>query len=660
MLPSRQIHLDFHTSEHISNVGKTFSKDQFKNTLLKAKVNGINLFAKCHHSWSYYPTKVGKMHPNLNFDLLGSQIEACKEANIRPYIYFTMGWSSNDAEDHPEWCAREKNDSYIINSPKDNPEDENLPHFHWKFMCLNNGYHELIYSQVKELCESYNVDGFWFDIYQVHRICYCNNCKKQMLIEGIDLENSLEVEAFNGRLIKKHCSSIKSLIKSYMPNANVFFNGTTATDLGSNFKHEMYIVNTAQDLEHLPTTWGGYDKLSIQSKYFLSLDYSITAMSGKFHTDWGEFGGFKHPDAIKYEAAAMIAHGANCNIGDQLHPLGEMNLSTYKCIQPAYEYVEKIEAYGLNSKPCSNLGVWRSFDETSDNGMANMLLEEHLDFNYINHCNDLSAYSCLIFTSRSELCPETIKRVKNFIKDGGSVVCLGASIMHFTEDNIAKDFGIQYIGNSDYDSDYTSLIGSPIRLYSEGPFLNYLPGLKTKALESSIALAKIHNPSFNRTEAHFCSHQKTPYEEKYSASAAVVINDNCLFFSHELDVIYASKGSRLHRSLFKNSIDRVYQNPYVKIDLPSTARINVLDQIQNKRYILHILYGPPIQRGNVSVLEDFPELNNINIRFKFPKNITRIYQGHENNILNSKMSISGYHSLELDSFNMHDFVVFNY
>ena len=32
-------------------------------------------------------------------------------------------------------------------------------------------------------------------------------------------------------------------------------------------------------------------------------------MSGKFHTEWGEFGGFKHADALKYEAAAMIASG---------------------------------------------------------------------------------------------------------------------------------------------------------------------------------------------------------------------------------------------------------------------------------------------------------------------------------------------------------------
>ena len=75
-LPTRQVHLDFHTSEYIEGIGEKFDKKQFQGALKAGHVNQINIFAKCHHSWSYYPTKVGRMHPNLKFDLLGAQIEA--------------------------------------------------------------------------------------------------------------------------------------------------------------------------------------------------------------------------------------------------------------------------------------------------------------------------------------------------------------------------------------------------------------------------------------------------------------------------------------------------------------------------------------------------------------------------------------------------------
>jgi len=139
-------------------------------------------------------------------------------------------------------------------------------------------------------------------------------------------------------------------------------------------------LNTQQELEDLPTAWGGYDKLPYEAKYHLSQGSKIIAMSGKFHKAWGEFGGFKHPDAIKYEAAAMISYGASCNFGDQLHPSGEMDMDTYKNIGEAYKYVEQIEEYGPGGSQVSKLGMWLTLKNEADLGVVNMLIEMHYDF----------------------------------------------------------------------------------------------------------------------------------------------------------------------------------------------------------------------------------------------------------------------------------------
>jgi hypothetical protein len=53
--PFRQVHLDFHTSELIENIGSDFSKEQFQSALKKGHVNSITVFAKCHHGMFYYP-----------------------------------------------------------------------------------------------------------------------------------------------------------------------------------------------------------------------------------------------------------------------------------------------------------------------------------------------------------------------------------------------------------------------------------------------------------------------------------------------------------------------------------------------------------------------------------------------------------------------------
>ena len=65
-IPMRQIHLDFHTSPFIPEVGYDFDADEFTDILKKAHVNSINLFAKCHHGMYYYPTHLGTQHPGLH------------------------------------------------------------------------------------------------------------------------------------------------------------------------------------------------------------------------------------------------------------------------------------------------------------------------------------------------------------------------------------------------------------------------------------------------------------------------------------------------------------------------------------------------------------------------------------------------------------------
>ena len=72
ILPQRQVHLDFHTSPWIPDVASEFEASEFARTFRKANVNSVTIFAKCHHGMSYYPTKVGTMHPALKSrDLMG-------------------------------------------------------------------------------------------------------------------------------------------------------------------------------------------------------------------------------------------------------------------------------------------------------------------------------------------------------------------------------------------------------------------------------------------------------------------------------------------------------------------------------------------------------------------------------------------------------------
>ena len=106
----RQVHLDFHTSEAIAGVGADFDGDRFAATLERARVDSVTCFARCHHGWVYYDTKLfpKRVHPGLaRPGLLAEQIEACHRRDIRVPVYVTVQWDHYTAERHPEWSMLE-------------------------------------------------------------------------------------------------------------------------------------------------------------------------------------------------------------------------------------------------------------------------------------------------------------------------------------------------------------------------------------------------------------------------------------------------------------------------------------------------------------------------------------------------------------------------
>ena len=140
---------------------------------------------------------------------------------------------------------------------------------------------------------------------------------------GLDIDHAADVQRYRADTMRRHMAEMVGLITGYPPEASIYFNGVTWLDRDANTRYRLYRHYTQNDLEDLPTTWGGYDKLALRAHYFANAGKPYVAMSGKFHTSWGEFGGFKHPDALRFEAASMVSYGAACNFGDHLHPSGE-------------------------------------------------------------------------------------------------------------------------------------------------------------------------------------------------------------------------------------------------------------------------------------------------------------------------------------------------
>lgn len=659
-LSTRQVHLDFHTSKSIENVGADFNKDAWQKTLKDANINSINIFGKGHHGYSYYPTKVGTVHPNLNFDLLGAQIEACHEIGVKCPIYFTIGWSLLNAEQHPDWVIKDKEGESSASKRISNLKaDDPFPKFAWELLMPDGDYLEMILVQIEELCKKYDVDGFWFDIIPINMLNYNENSRMQMKEAGVNIENKVEVEEFHIKKIKHFLKSTNEIVKKYEPEASVFYNWSTHLGESNTFKYRLYEYNTSFDLEDLPTTWDGYNVFPMRAKFFLNEDLPITGMSGKFHTSWGEFGGFKYPNALKYEAASMISFGANVNFGDQLHPNGVLDTETYRNLKTAFNYVEKIEKYGPGGKQVGNVGLWMAFDNNTEQATSLLLLDTHTNYVVANNLKDWSGLELIVVPSTPCINDEDKNRFDEFIENGGKVLLLGEGALNADKKTFVFNIGAEYLGKANYDIDYTRITDKLASNLVTSPFLNYKPAYRVKLDESTEVLANIREPYFSRTKAHYTSHQNTPYQLKNADHPAVFRKGNIVVATHPLDKLYRDNGAQIHRELFNNIVNLLLVRPMVTADIPSCGRLNLLHFPDKNSYVVHLLYGSPIQRGEAQVIDDLPYILNSKVTLDVDENIKNVYLVPSKKKLNFEKRGSKV-ELIIPEYSCHVAVVFEY
>lgn len=651
----RQVHLDFHTSEWIDGIGERFDASDFQQRLKEANVDSVTLFAKCHHSWCYYPSKVGKMHPHLKFDLLGAQMNAAHEIGVRAPVYVPAGWSENDANEHPEWRSKRFGEENYADSnygPPEHKPDDVRPECAWKNLCLNGPYGEYLIALTQEICDRYSViDGLFFDIWLMDKECVCDSCKRRMKEKGLDPRNLEDARKYFTEKRLELMRRLNEIVLKKNPHATVFYNGAAEKYLPQYHK-----MMTHYELEDLPTAWGGYDKLPLRVSFFNRTGKPVIGMTGKFHRSWGEFGGYKNPDALRYECINMLAYGAGCSVGDQLHPDGHMGKETYRLIGQAYRYTEKLEPYCFGTENTAPLGIYHSGNAEADEGAVKILLEAKHDFDVVYEEDDLYRYKIIIIPDCVTLSRGMQKKIGDFLERGGKLVMAGA--IAESDRDFFRNYGLNYIGAPQDDVDYLLPTGDLQQKVIAEPILCYSAAHRVQT-ENGEVYAVLFRPYFKRTYEKFCSHQNTPYFTASAEYPACVKVKNLVYFAHEIFTQYYRYGN-YYTKKFIDAVLRENYRPVVAVDgLMSCGRVRFVRQSANKRYVLHLMYGAPVKRGSVEVLEDFPEIRDIGVRLLVQEKIKSIEQPLTGEKL-SFCSERGIVSFIVPKMRMHTFYVLNY
>lgn len=627
----RQVHLDFHTGEKISCVGSRFDQTQFQEMLQRGYVNSITLFSKCHHGLSYHDTEIGVRHPGMESELLPRQLEACHAIDVKTPIYLSAGLDEAALHVHPEWAAKGKDG---------NSFDPLRAGF--KRLCFNTPYLDYLCAQIEEVVDRFGADdGIFLDIIRVGQ-CYCQWCLDGIVAAGLDPERDEDASTYAQHVQQKYFSRATAASKKGNPQRRIFHN---AGHIPKGAKQD-FGWNSHLELESLPTGGWGYDHFPISAKYAATTGFDFLGMTGKFHTTWGEFGGFKRPEALQYECAAMLAFGAKCSVGDQLHPSGTMNPDTYSLIGAAYAEVEEKEAWCHGARAVSEIalispealradkpgGHGQAFGEE---GAARMLLELHHQFDVVDLEWDLSQYKLVILPDEITLQSAFLEKIQRYIEQGGKVLLSGDSGLTPSKSTFAIDAGLELIGRSEFDPDYIiagdKMSSAPVRsaMVIHGGAWNVRPAERVG--EQYEVLAARVNPYFNRAWNHFCSHLHTP-NDKTSEFPAVAKCGQVIYFAHHIFTRYRLYGQPLYRDLVKDAINMLLPEHNIEVDFPTAGRVSLMQQENENRYIIHLLYATPVLRGGrdvenaraVEVIEDIVPLHEVPCKVRVPETVRAV------------------------------------
>ena len=649
----RQVHLDFHTSEHIEDIGKKFDKKQFQTALKKGHINSITLFSKCHHGWAYHPSKANEIHPHLDFDLLGAQIQAAHEIGVKTPIYLSAGLDEKMAHRHPEWLVRNLDESTTW------AKDFTEPGYHK--MCMSSPYLDYLVKQIEEVCKNYDADGIFLDIAGVQP-CYCQNCIAEREELGLNPYDENDVLKHAEMVYKRYAEKTRAAVDKYKPNLSLFHNGGHIRQ----DRRDLVNYNTHLELESLPTGGWGYDHFPFSARYCQGLGVDYLGMTGKFHGSWGEFGGFKHPNALRFEVALAAANGAKCSVGDQLSPSGEMDMVTYDLIGSAYSELEGKEEWLDNVESVADIaiispeayvgdlstGQMTKVDD-SGSGVCRIMLEGKYLFDVIDFESDLSKYKVIILPDVIRADIDFAKRLREFCDCGGKVLATGKSVLHENSNEFCLNLGAEWIKENPYKPDYFRPL-EKIKDMGDTGYIMYGNGEKIRCIGNELGIRE--NPYFNRTRVHFCSHQHTPNSCEYGGAGMTEGKDG-IYIAWNIFADYAQSGELHLKQMVIFALDRLLDSAKtLKTNLPAQGIVTLMKQ--SDRLICHLLYASPVKRGNgIEVIEDIVPIYNVELAIKTNRKINKVYLAPQKEDIDFTYD-NGYISVKLAKIECHQMVVF--
>ena len=333
-------------------------------------------------------------------------------------------------------------------------------------------------------------------------------------------------------------------------------------------------------------------------------------MTGKFHREWGEFGGYKYKEALRYEAALNLTFGAGMSVGDQMHPAGKLDAYTYEMIGETMQFMKEREAF-VGGKYLPELAMFTPQEGSGRVGASRILFEEKYLFDVIDEYEIENGYPLIVVAQDIELSERVISSLKAHISKGGKILAVGKGAKSLQENGV--DLGFKDMEEDGLTPAYF-VANYPMKAAENTPLVIY--GKVYNMQATGEVLADKLSPYFKREGERFCSHKQTPCDYA-KVSPAITQGKDGIAVGADLFALYDTDGGMTAKVLLAPLVEKLLGKKRIMTTLPATGKISLYDK--GDSLVMHLCYANIIARGKTEVVEDIVTLSSVVVALKAEK-----------------------------------------
>jgi hypothetical protein len=578
---------------------------------------------------AYYPTEIPYHHRSSwlgNMDPFGYLVNGCRKMNMSVIARTDPHAAWQDAfEAHPDWIAvtakGEKRRHWA------NPDM-------WVTCALGPYNFQFMTEIHKEIMEKYEPDGIFSNRWAGHGICYCEHCREGFSkFSGTDLpKNADRFDPVYQKYMEWSTARLKELwvlwddvIRKKKASSRFIPNGFPDKVITGQLSDIVFTDHQARSGYALPWSNGRGAKE-------LRASIGMKPLGGIFSVGLEEQ--YRWKDSVQTEAEIRI-WVAEC-VANGMRPwFTKFSGVLYDrrwldTVEKIYVKLYKNEKYLRNTEPLARVGLlfseqsnnygaetWQQRSGDHSSGMYHALIEARVPFEMVNDRllspEYLKPFKLLILPNSAQLSDEQCTLIRNFVKEGGSILATYETSLYDKNGKRRSDYGLADLFGASTDggaegpmqNSYLKLRKDP----STGKFHPVLAGLedayriintiyriKTKPTLEQLPSPVTLIPSYpDLPMEHVYPRAETDDRELYLNETG---KGRVAYFPGDIDRSFWQVMSADHGRLLANTIRwALNEEPVVEVEGPGVIDVTVWKQEKSMTVHLVNLTNPMLMKG---------------------------------------------------------------